>query len=78
MTGIFRLHDSIRVTPSIPIPAETSIPAGKSVFQRKFPFYEEALLSCRNNRTQSLFNYSGFGIPQSNLEFVIFRQFKKT
>ena len=35
MTGIFRLHDSIRVTPSIPIPAETSIPAGKSVFQRK-------------------------------------------
>ena len=35
MTGILRLHDSIRVTPSIPIPAETSIPAGKSVFQRK-------------------------------------------
>ena len=68
MTGIFRLHDSIRVTPSIPIPAETSIPAGKSVFQRKLliisfiSFLRRGSPVMQNNRTQSLFNYSGFGI----------------
>lgn len=38
MTGIFRLHDSIRITPSIPVPVEISIPAGKPVFQRKLLF----------------------------------------
>ncbi len=35
MTGTFRLHDSVRGSPSIPIPAEISISAGKPVFQRK-------------------------------------------
>lgn len=71
MTGIFRLHDSIRVTPSIPIPAETSIPAGKSVFQRKLLIISFISFLRRGSPVmQSLFNYSGFGIPQSNLESV--------
>lgn len=83
MTGIFRLHDSIRVTPSIPIPAETSIPAGKSVFQRKLLIISFISFLRRGSPVMQKQPHAISLITadldsQSNLEFVIFRQFKKT